>query len=287
MKFKHKLFLKITSIIRRSKLVYYFSIKNDKKGNIPFKLVFFCGEYGLSYLNASLISVYKHWDKIPDIFIVSDGTPLIKIRKGLIKWPKNIDIISWRECAEYFKNNGNNDLYEYACKDLWGKKFVAINYCAQRFPTLYSDTDILWFSSPKIEELTTKTPILMMCQDISHCYSDEMLIELHQQNLNETEPLNAGLIYANGNFSSFDKWKSLCNYLSVKPDNRTEQTSFAILNNYYNPKVFFKLTEILIKIDDEFNLKYTKKSSPKILARHYVHVKATTFWRDFVYMFFN
>ena len=285
MKFKHWVLLKIAAIIRNVKISHFYSIKNDERGLTSFKLVFFCGEKSMSYLNASLISVYKSWKELPEICIVSDGTPLDKIRKGLIKWPKKIDVISWKECAAHFKNNGNIDLYEYAYKDLWGKKFVAINYCAQKFPTLYSDTDILWFSSPVIEPTFDK-PVLKMCQDISHCYSNEMLNELHQLKINNTVPLNAGLIYANGNFSLFNEWKLLSNYLSTKPDFRTEQTSFAILNNYFNPNDFFKSNEVLIKIDDEFGLKYTKKLYPDILARHYVNVKATTFWRDFVFMLF-
>jgi hypothetical protein len=287
MKLKHRVILKIASVIRSANLAHFYPIKKDERSCPPFKLVFFCGEYGLNYLNASLISVFKHWEKLPEICIVSDGTPIEKIRKGLIKWPKKVDVISWELCAEHFKDNGNIDLYEYACKDLWGKKFVAINYCAQKFPTFYSDTDILWFSYPAIEEKESGNPAIKMCQDVSHCYSNVMLEELGLTKLYQCKPLNAGLIYSNGNFASFQNWKSLCNYLATKPDNRTEQTSFAVLNIFFNPDNFFTISEVLIKIDDEFSLIYTKKLYPKILARHYVHLKSTTFWRDFIYMCFK
>lgn len=286
MTLKRKIFFTIGSIIRRTIPVHLYPIRKDKRKTTPFKLVFFCGEKGLSYLNASLISVYKYWKELPDIVIISDGTPFNKIEKQLIKWPKKIELISWEETAEYFKNNGNKELYDYASKDLWGKKFVGILYCALQSPTLYSDTDILWFSPPALK-VDPNEIVLKMCQDISHCYSNEMLQELNLLEINNKAPLNAGLIYANGDFSGYKDWAALTRYLSTKPDFRTEQTSFAILNNYFNSEDYFKPTEILIKIDDELSLTFTKKVNPSIQARHYVHVKPTTFWRDFLHIFFK
>ncbi len=286
MNFKQKVLHKIASIIRSSNLAKYCSLNNDKRKTTPFKLVYFCGDRGLNYLNASLISVFKHWKELPDVFIISDGTSVSTIRGGLVKWPKKVDIILWKECADYFNANGNSDLFKYACDELWGKKFAAIIYCAQKFPTLYTDSDILWFSYPNIDTTSAK-PVLKMCEDISYCYSENMIEALNQQKVYDIKPLNAGLIYASGDFSGFDGWKLLTKYLKTNPDNRTEQTSFAILNNYFNPTEFFKLSEVIIKVDDEYGLRYSKTQFPDMLARHYVNKKETTFWRDFLFMFFR
>ncbi len=283
MKLSEKIILKICNIINESKIAGYYKTNHKNKNTSPFKLVFFCGKNGINYLNASLVSVQKKWDSIPELMIVTDGTPADLIRQKLIDWPREVEIIVWTEAYDYYKNQNNDALAEYGKKELWGKKFISILYCASKYPCLYSDTDILWFSTPKLS-LPDTSPILKMTVDIEYCYSDIMLKEL-DINLRSTHPaLNAGLIYAHGNFTSFPKWADMCQYLATKPDDRTEQTGFAILNSFFNPSNYFTLNEVLIKIDDEFSLKNTSSSYKNILARHYVNVKFTTFWRDFVYM---
>ncbi len=290
MKISHKIFLRTTAFIRNSRFVHYFSIKDDGRETAPFKLIFFCGSKGINYLNASLISVYKCWEKLPEVCIVSDGSPVDKMKEALIKWPKNVEIISWEECATFFKNGGNTDLYNYASSELLGKKLTGIMYYAAKFPVLYSDSDILWFNSPVGMGMDfNQKPQIKMCEDVGHFYKSELLEHLGEEKCLKNTPFNSGAVFANGEFSSYPKWSSLCNYLGANKNMGwfSEQTSFAILKNYFKPGEYFKLSEILIKVDDEFSLKYTKKTNPDILARHYVNIKDTTFWRDFVYMFFS
>lgn len=107
---------------------------------------------------------------------------------------------------------------------------------------------------------------------------------MNEENCLITPPLNAGVINATGDFSVYDKWEVLCAYLNSDADFRSEQTTFAIFNNYYKRERFWNADEILIKIDDEYALGPTKKKYPKILARHYVSTKKITFWRDFFYL---
>lgn len=282
-KIKRVILLKIFAVIRRLNLFKYFLLSKNKSLNTSFKLVYFCGKNGTNYLNASLYSVYKNWAELPEILIITDGTPVNYVRDRMLKWPQNTDIIDWTTCADYFRQKNNAALFEYAHKDLWGKKFVAVLYAAEHFPTLYSDTDILWFSAPKSIETST-FPILKMGLDIEFCFSNEMGQALKEDYALFNRPLNAGLIYAHGDFSSHPKWGEICNYLSKTPDNRTEQTTFAILSNYFNRDIFWSFDEVLIKLDDSNSLKNTIKQFPGIMARHYVSVKNPTFWRDSVYI---
>ncbi len=288
MKFKHKVIHKLAAFVRAINIPKLFSIKkNDIRQSPPFTLVFFCGAKGLNYLNASLVSVYKHWKKIPEIFIITDGTPEKDIKKELIHWPKKISVISWLECADSFRLEGNDDLYAFACNELFGKKFVGVMYCAKRFCTLYSDSDILWFNSPEVIGIDcNKKPAILMGKDFDHFYAKEFLASIDESSILNNAPLNSGLIYANGDFSTFPKWKQFCFFLANNKDlGFSEQTAFAILSNYFNPGNFFKPNEILIKLHDDFSLKYTRKEHPDAIARHYVSTKWTTFWRDITYMF--
>ncbi|MES1181807.1 MAG: hypothetical protein ABUL44_03340, partial [Flavobacterium sp.] len=202
MSFKKFLYSRFYAAVCKINPARFCKIKDDSRPVSPFKLVFFCGKTGTEYLNASLASVYKSWDTIPEVIITTDGTAPEVIRQKLIKWPKKVEILTWDFCASSLKENGRGDLYEYAAKDVWGKKLVGICYCAQQFPILYSDTDILWFKSPVLETLNGKT-LVKMCVDVDHNYSQPLLEALNQTHMLTLPPLNAGLIYAGGEFSKF------------------------------------------------------------------------------------
>lgn len=285
--FKNKVFYKGIQGIRLLNISRFYKIKDDNRETANFKLLYFCGRNGIEYLNASLISVYKNWGKLPELVIVTDGTPKEFFKEKLIKWPRKVNILSWEECALSFKDEGNINLYNYAANKLYGKKYAGILYCAKRFPVLYSDSDILWFNYPT--EFDAKAELknqIIMSEDIDYFYENNIFKTLNEEHCLENKPLNAGVIYLNGQFSSFPKWKELCEFLGKNEGlgHFTEQTCLAILNNYFNPHTYLTNKRVLIKIDDAFSTKYTLKDNPAILARHYVSVKDTTFWRDFFIM---
>ena len=287
---KHKIYHKISDAIRNGNIHRIYRIKDDKRPPSDFKLIFFCGSSGISYLNASLISVHKFWKKLPEICIISDGSPIEDIKSKLIKWPRKVTVYTWQECAQYFLDKGDKDLYTYASNEVIGKKLIGVMYCAEKFPVLYSDSDILWFNSPTEMKLDFNLkPQIKMSIDIDYFYTKPLLSEMNEEKCLTTKPFNSGVVFLNGSFSGFPKWESLCKFLGTNKNLGwfSEQTSFAMFNNHFNPDNYFSSEEILIKIDDEYNLRYTYKDNKKILARHYVHIKSTTFWRDFIYMLFR
>lgn len=280
---KEKLYYYFARVIMLLNISKWYKIKRGTRSITPYKLVYFCGRRETAYLNASLASVYKNWSNIPEVVIVTDGTPAEFIKERLIKWPVQVDVLTWKDCAAYFRNSGNEELASYAERELWGKKFASVLYCSHHFPSLYTDSDILWFKDPGTIDTSIK-PVIRMSQDVDFFYSEKMLETLQEKNCLQTTPFNAGMIYTNGEFSSFPKWEEMCNYLNTLPDHRTEQTAFAVLNNYFNKGSYYSNKEVLIRIDDTYSLKYTLKDNPDIKARHYVSVKHTTYWRDFLIM---
>lgn len=290
MSIKSKIYYKLIQGIRLLNISRFYKLADDKRETTPFKLLYFCGQTGIDYLNASLVSVYKNWLKLPELVIVTDGMPIDDFKIQLIRWPRKVSILSWEECALAFKNEGNIDLYNYALNNIWGKKFVGILFCAEKFPVLYSDSDVLWFNYPKeIGQEFNLNLQIVMSEDIDYFYEKDILEGLCEEDCLKMKPLNAGIIYLNGQFSSFPKWKRLNELLGKSINSRlfTEQTSFAVLHNYFNPNTYWREDSILIKIDDRFSAKYTLKNYPDITARHYVSVKDTTFWRDFAIMSFK
>ena len=288
MKFRSSLFRAGGLAVRRLKPYKLFTLTDDGRETFPYKLAFMCGREGIGYMNASLVSIYRTWDQLPEVVVISDGTPLTKFEKELIGWPRKIEIISWEEGAAHFHMKGNAELCQYARNIVYGKKFISLLYLAGQYPFLYSDTDILWFASPEVPEIDTTLPFIKMGEDVGKgFYSDKMLLALGEEKCVANAPFNAGLMYLSGDFSVYPKWRELCRYLSVHQSGLpgpefSEQTAFAILNNYFNGRTWWAPGEILIKTDDEYDLGYTRKYFPGIRARHYVHTRRTAFWRDFI-----
>jgi hypothetical protein len=132
-------------------------------------------------------------------------------------------------------------------------------------------------------------PFVKMGQDVGSGYYSSLLLEsLEEERCQARTPLNAGLMYLCGDFSVYPKWKELCNFLAKDRSpmgvNYNEQTVFALLAHHFNERPFWEADEVLIKTDDIYTLKYTRKYFPGILARHYVHTRPTAFWRDFVFI---
>jgi hypothetical protein len=248
-----------------------------------------CGKEGQRYLNASLTSVYLFWDSLPEVIVISDGTPLNKI----VSWPRKLEVISWEKAYGYFHEIGNADLCAYADRLVYGKKFISLVYLANQSPILYSDTDVLWYATPEIPAVPSDAPYVKMGSDVAAgYYAGSMLESLGEDKCLDNIPFNAGLMYLNGDFSSYPKWPELCHQLAIHEPpvdsmDYTEQTAFAILANHFNAASYWTHREVLIRTDDFFGLAYTLKRSPGIMARHYVNTRPVAFWRDFVYICFN
>lgn len=249
----------------------------EKGRKDEFKLVYFSGLNGLDYLNASLDSIGVSWKMLPDVVIISDGSSIVEMRKKIRPWPGHVEVIDWSTCAAYFKSKGNFNLARYAENELWGKKFVSILYCFEHFKTLYSDTDVLWFNEPRLAN--DPAPFMCMSSDIEQCFSEPMFAALGED-LADCPALNAGVIYGHGDFSAYGKWQEMCEFLAERPDNRTEQTGFAILANTFGS--IWSLNDIVLATDDIQKIQPVRKmNGVSAFARHYVNTKWWLFWRDY------
>jgi teichuronic acid exporter len=275
--------------VRRSQLHRIFRLKNDDRPTFPHKLVYMCGREGQRYLNASLTSVYLFWDSIPEVIVISDGTPL----NNIVSWPRKLEVISYQEAYDHFKANGNEDLCRYADRIVYGKKFMSLVYLTQQSPVLYSDTDVLWYSTPNIDGIPAGETYVKMGSDVATgYYAASMLEYLDEDRCLANTPFNAGIMYIGGDITSYPKWAGLCRYLATHQPpgvsmDYSEQTAFAILANHFNATSYWTHGEVLIRTDDHYGLKYTLKQSPGIMARHYVNTRPVAFWRDFLYICLN
>jgi|GEM_PF-195954 len=289
MHWKQDLYKAAGLAIRQSRLHRLFSLKEDGRPAFPHKLVYMCGREGQRYLNASLTSVYLFWDSLPEVIVISDGTPL----RNIVRWPRKLEVVSWKDAYRHFAENGNRDICRYADRLVYGKKFAALVYLARQTPILYSDTDVLWYSTPDLKGIRSETTYVKMGSDVGAGYYSGSLLEgLDEHRCTENVPFNSGLMYINGDLSAYPKWDELCRRLADDQPppgvlDFSEQTAFAILANHFNAASYFTHREILIRTDDTYALQYTLKHSPGIIARHYVNTRRVAFWRDFAYICVN
>lgn len=275
-------------LISRTNLHRFYPLKKNNSESPPFKVVYFTGAQGMSHLNSSLISLYRSWNKIPELYIVSDGTAVKKIQEALVSWPKKVTIESWEVCANHFRDLGNFGLYKYAHNNVLGKKLIGILYYSEKFPILYCDTDVLWFSYPSEEFNLKSKPFIKMGVDVGYFYDVPFLKLADEENIMNFPAQNSGVMFLSGDFSCYPKWRLLCDLLGEHTHKKgfSEQTFFAVLHNYFSPKVFFDEGEVLVKTDDKDDLTFTKKLFPDLYARHYTSLKSSVFWKDFIYLLY-
>jgi len=246
------------------------------------KLMMFCGKSGTKMLKPVLISIYKRWKKIPKVVIVTDGTDVEQIKQSVTFWPYPLTVKTWKDCADYFAKQNKKELVAYAEKNIWGKKLISILAEGEQAPTLYCDTDVLWFDEPSLPH--DNSVAIRMASDDLHCYSEPMIRHFKTDDLLKKNPLNAGVIYVNGSmFSRYRDFDKVTQYLSEHYDNRTEQTTFAMLANEIGDT--WSLNDILLTTEDTyrpFPTYYGKDK--KHFARHHVSTKKWWFWRDAIYV---
>lgn len=241
-----------------------------------FKVLYFVGSRGVEYLNASIYSLRKNFDAMPEVLIFTDGTGIREIQKKMYHLGLKVKYDTWKTAADYFRSKGNDDLACYAENELWGKKYISILYCMEVYGNvLYNDTDILWYNQP---QLTFQANKLAMSSDAVESFSHPMLAKFGLTEILQY-PMNAGCIYGSGTMDQYPEYKEICRYLHYSADNRTEQTSFAIFAHKYGKRLSFD--QIYMDVEDNSLLVNDKSLYNKIWARHYVNMKEWVLWRDF------
>jgi hypothetical protein len=295
-RWKRELSYKLGSILREMTSFKFIELNSHKdKSNV--ELVFYCGRKSIKYLNASLISVYNSWERLPHITIVSDGTIQKDLLSEIIKWPRGIEIVEWIDLTENLSDDFIG-LIEFAKRNILGRKLIGILALSRKYDSiLYSDTDVLWYSDPKLEDEVSKNNSAIEIKlglDIEGdgYYSDD-LINFVQFQISKPN-LNSGIIFIRGNPMNLELWEKISLFFRMENEGKPayenltfhEQTAFVILSKFANTIPWGK-DEILIQIDDILNFNFTRKDIkyPAIIARHYVTTKGWLYWKEYLLFF--
>jgi len=244
-------------------------------------LVSMCGAKHLGLIQQCLFSLYQSWSLLPKLHIVSDGSITIaEMQKSLRWWPGTKTFSLWEENVAYHAERGRQSIVQFAQSNIMGKKLAVILKAGELGPTLWVDSDILWFkdfpSIPK-QDGGNGLPVLKISEDYQPSY-DPQLIEYGLKHLDCPPYRNAGLIYIRGEVLKHCNLQPLLDLAAQYPCNDAEQTIFAEANYQLNSGIW--LRDEIACFDDDRDINLPKYQGRDWVARHYVGPVRHLFWRD-------
>lgn len=258
-----------------------------EKETSDLNLLFFCGVKGGKMLKAVLLTVYTTWEKVPHVTICTDGTPKEYFEALMAFWPFPYKITTWMDAAASFRARGAVNLVEFGEGNLYAKKLLAVFAAAEERPTLYCDTDVLWFGEPRLPARTSQKDFAFrMATDTAHYYPMPLVRYFQRQDLLEKAAYNAGVMYMSG--SLLDHYPGyeeniMAMFKLFAEDTFPEQLAFALIADKLGDR--WSLDEIILTLDDvRWPLIPKYFFSNGHFARHHVLTKKTWFWRDALYI---
>jgi hypothetical protein len=254
-----------------------------KKGVSNIHLLLFSGQKGTQMIKPVLMSVYNTWEKIPFITIVTDGMPVENVERVMKFWPYPYKVKSWEESAAFHLERDRHSLVAWARINIFSRKLLAILAEAELRPTLYCDTDVLWFAEPRLPAVNNGFT-MRISQDNIHTYYMPLLRWLNRHDMLDKPALNAGLIFLSG--TPYDNYKNFGQLIDIAQffnEGSAEQLVFALiadqLGDTWTPE------EIIVNIRDlHWPLIPSYFFSGNHFARHHVLTKNSWFWRDALYI---
>jgi hypothetical protein len=248
-------------------------------------LVLFSGQRGAKMMQAVLLSIYRNWEKIPKLTIVSDGTPLAVLEASLQFWPFPYELKSWEDNAAWHLARGRQSLVDFARINPYARKLLVVLAEAELKPIFYCDTDVLWFDEPRLPAPAPGPGFTMRISlDNQHSYHLPALRWLNRGDLLEKPAINCGVVYISGSvYEHYPGFEELMQFMKIFNEPFSEQTTFALLADRLGDT--WTSEEIIVTIADiRWPLLPRYLFSGDQLARHHVATKKSWFWRDALFI---
>lgn len=246
-------------------------------------LLMMTGKHHLPMLRFSVYAIAKNWKELPKLTVINDGTVSAdKIRSALSFWKGNLQICHWSANANYHKQKGRQALAGYASIHPFGKKMAAILHYAEFSPTLWVDSDILFFKDPAAYLPPVKTDFICGgTEDWLRAYDDDVLKLLPPNDLHILPGINAGMLFVYGK-DIYEKFEieTLLNQINPNYSFFTEQTIFAYIAST-SLGILWDAATVKNTQDDNQEIRVIPPTH--LMARHYTSIMRQLFWRDVMF----
>jgi len=236
----------------------------------------------------SLVSLLAAFESLPKkVIIASDGTwEPDELTEYIQFWPGELSVIHWKEVLPYHLEHQRTELIEYAEKIIWGRKLALMLKYAELGPTLFADTDVLWFKDISSEFDSSAEVQLKISLDNSYNYNMKLLQDLGRMDLLKKPPVNCGVVLLKGDLlAASPLMQSAVAHEAEEPGRFSEQTVLALAS--YEMGSFWGQDEVRNDLSDMFwpiLSSYSNGAYQNCFAKHYVWTLKWQFWRD-VYMY--
>ncbi len=270
---------KIARSLYRAALPMIVRQEADVQRDLPFDVFAYSGESTLPEQVASIRSFLIHAGRPKQFTVVSDGS---HTRASIELLCKVDNCVRVQTIAPPLPIGLPEKVQSFLTNHFTGKQLALIMSLPGNGPTLYTDSDVLFFpQAGQLEDLARTQSVSAFYQADYQFSADERLI----QNAAEKErPVNMGFLFL---LRKLDWSRGLdrLQVLNGVPNFFTTQT-MVHLCMHANGAAAFDPQQFILQVDDEFIYRDRYANKP-IAMRHYVNPIRHKFWSAIGHQFFQ
>jgi hypothetical protein len=231
-------------------------------------------------LRESLLSLYRSWNSLPELTVVSDGSwKADEFAEVFAWWHAPIRVLTRQEiCAAAF-SAGFPELADYARESPYGLKLAVIVTQAKKQPVLFVDADILWFRDPASllgDPASWGKPRAL---HESNCHQRRDMALRHCAQVLEPPFVNSGIVALHGDLMAPELLRTMVQEALPYPqDSSCEQTIIASAVKLHGE--FFPDKLSLVEFDDVDRFHSRDMWAEGYCSRHYVNWMRHILYRD-------
>jgi hypothetical protein len=231
-------------------------------------------------LRESLFSLYRSWNSLPEIFVVSDGSWDTDEFAGVFGWwPTPITVLTRQDVCLACSRAGFSELAEYAGQSIYGLCLAAKITQAMQQPMLFVDADVLWVKDPALLLGDPASWVKPRAVRDNYCYQRRDLALRYCAKVLEPPFVNAGIVALHGELMAPGLLRGMVQEALRNPqDSSCEQTIIATAIKLGGE--FFPEQLSLIAIDDTYSFFIRNAKQEGYYSRHYVTPARQLLYRD-------
>jgi hypothetical protein len=231
-------------------------------------------------LRESMFSLYRSWENLPTITVVSDGSwSAADFYPVFSWWPGKVNVLSREQIIVQAEAAGESELARYAEASAWGLKVASIVLLARREPVLFVDVDILWFADPA--DLLGPPNLWGKPRGVreSNCYQRRDMALRYCPEALQPPFVNGGILAVHREFLALDMLRAMVHETLADPeDGAFEQTIIATA--VHRGAGLLPTKTNLVAFDDIERFCHRNMRKEGYYSRHYVNWMRHLFYRD-------
>jgi hypothetical protein len=238
------------------------------ENQLPFDVFSYSGEAALPEQVASIRSFLRFAGRPKSFTVVSDGSYTGRSRALIERIDRCIRVA---DAADWRPSNVPQAAASYLANHPTGKQLALIMSLPRNGPTLYIDSDVLFFPGAKaLLSLRTSAPVLYLAD--CRLSADE---RLYRDEREKRDPVNTGVLFLS---QAIDWSAALQRLLELEgePNFFTNQTLTHLALGRAGAAPLDP-ARFVLQLDDQFQWR-DRHASPEIVLRHYVNPVRHKFW---------